>query len=69
MEILPAPVSCLPASMSVKDGKESLAVHPIIVEHVRVRVFRCPPGTLFVQHAKPKSRLGKRPEIWRLPGA
>ena len=57
MEILAAPVSSLPSSMSVKNGEEALSVHPSIIKHVRMRVFHRPPGTLLIQHTEPKSRL------------
>ena len=57
MKILAAPVSSLPSSMSVENGKETLSVHSSIIKHVRMRVFHRPPGTLLIQHADPKSRL------------
>jgi hypothetical protein len=57
MEILTTPIGCLPASMSIKDGKETLPVDSIVIKHVRMSIFHCPSGPSLVLYAEPKSRV------------
>jgi hypothetical protein len=46
MEVLPAPLGCMFASMTIEDCEESLATYTVEIDDEGVGIFHGSPGTL-----------------------